>query len=61
VKVKTNAANKKEFEMDFEALEDVFRQDGVEHRNVAVMSIVGSYRTGKSFLLSLLAHYFKVD
>jgi len=45
--------------MDFDALEEVFRQDDVENANVAVLSIVGPYRTGKSFLLSLLTHFFR--
>jgi len=42
-------------------LEKILNQENYKGLPIVVLSVVGSYRTGKSFLLSWLVRYFKAD
>lgn len=44
----------KGFEVDSAALEQLFSNSVVKNRKVAILSIVGAFRKGKSFFLLLL-------
>ena len=46
--------NKAEFE-------NILNQKHVQGLPIAILSVIGGYRTGKSFLLSWLVRYFKAD
>ena len=46
-----------EIELDFEKLKNILRNPDFENHHVALLSILGPYRSGKSFLLSLLKHF----
>jgi len=42
-------------------LENILNQENVKGLPIVVLSVVGSYPTIKSFLLSWLVQYFKAD
>lgn len=42
-------------------LERILNQEHVRGLPIAILSVIGGYRTGKSFLLSWLVRYFKAD
>ena len=57
-----NGSNK--IEIDMKALQQVLKNPKYEHYPVAVYSVIGPFRTGKSFLLSCWTHFvhcFKVS
>ena len=43
-----------------EALRNILTQDEIRDRYVAVISITGAFRGGKSFLLNFLLRYLKI-
>ena len=45
--------------LDEEALRKIVCAENVKDLDVAVVSIAGAYRTGKSFLMNLLASYLQ--
>ena len=45
------------FQLDNKALESILLQDGVRDKKVAVISVAGAFRKGKSFLLDFLLRY----
>lgn len=45
------------FELDLDALEGILLQDKVRDKPVAVVSIAGDFRKGKSFLLNFFLSY----
>ncbi|KAG2457955.1 ATLA3 protein, partial [Polypterus senegalus] len=49
------------FELDTEALERVLLQNGIRDLDVAVVSIAGALRKGKSFLLDFMLRYMSRD
>jgi len=42
-------------------LTNILNQEHVRGLPIAILSVIGGYRTGKSFLLSWLVRYFKAD
>ena len=42
-------------------LNAILNQEHVGGLPIAILSVIGAYRTGKSFLLSWLVRYFKAD
>lgn len=42
-------------------LEKILNQEHVRGLPIVVLSVIGAYRTGKSFLLSWLVRYFNAD
>lgn len=48
-----------QFILDEEALESILLKDDVKDRNVVVVSVAGSYRKGKSFLMDFFLRYMK--
>lgn len=42
-------------------LESILNKNHVKGLPIAILSVIGAYRTGKSFLLSWLVNYFKAD
>ena len=42
-------------------LANILNQEHVRGLSIAILSVIGGYRTGKSFLLSWLVRYFKAD
>ena len=47
------------FELNEQALRDILLNSDVQNKRVAVVSIVGAYRTGKSFLLNFFLRYLR--
>ena len=45
------------FDLDMEALKEVLLSDHVKNRKVAVISVAGAFRKGKSFLLDYLLRF----
>jgi atlastin len=45
------------FELDEEALADVLLDDDIKDKKVAVISVAGAFRKGKSFLLDFFLRY----
>ena len=45
------------FELDEEALESVLLQPEIKNKKVAVVSVAGAFRKGKSFLLNFFLRY----
>ena len=57
VKCKSRPGEQLEFEVDIKALKNVFNQPEVADNPIALYSIAGKRRGGKSFLLNLLLYY----
>lgn len=51
----------KKLKFNKKELENILNQDHVKGLPIVILSVVGAYRTGKSFLLSWLVRYFKAD
>ena len=51
------ATEKHEFELDEEALSAILLRDDVKDKKVAIVSVAGSFRKGKSFLLDFFLRY----
>lgn len=49
--------NDHSFELDEDALASILLQDHVKDKNVAVVSVAGAFRKGKSFLLDFFLRY----
>lgn len=49
------------FELDEEALANIVCQDHVKDRPIAVISVAGAFRKGKSFLLDFFLRYLKAN
>ena len=47
------------FELDEEALASIVGQDHVKDKHVAIVSVAGAFRKGKSFLLDFFLRYLK--
>jgi hypothetical protein len=47
------------FELDEAAVKRVLLQPQVRNRKIAIVSIVGAFRRGKSFLLNFILRYLK--
>ncbi|KAF4525754.1 hypothetical protein B566_EDAN002015 [Ephemera danica] len=47
------------FRLDEDALRTVVCQENVKHRNLVVLSVVGEFRRGKSFLLNFMVRYLR--
>lgn len=45
------------FELDEKALQDILLDDSVRDKKVAVISVAGAFRKGKSFLLDFFLRY----
>lgn len=45
------------FELDEEALERILLHPDVKDKNISVVSVAGSFRKGKSFLLNFFLRY----
>ena len=45
------------FELDEKALEDILLDESVRDKKVAVVSVAGAFRKGKSFLLDFFLRY----
>ena len=45
------------FELDMDALKEVLLSEEVKDRKVAVISVAGAFRKGKSFLLDYLLRF----
>lgn len=54
-----NAKPDHTFELDEEALEAILCSEEVRNKKVAVLSIAGAFRKGKSFLLDFLLRYME--
>jgi atlastin 3 len=52
-------SEKKEFELDVEALSSILLHPDVKDKPVAIVSIAGDFRKGKSFLLNFFLRYLK--
>lgn len=51
----------KKLKLKKETLEKILNQEQVKGLPIVILSVIGAYRTGKSFLLSWLVRYFKAD
>ncbi|XP_005104155.1 atlastin isoform X2 [Aplysia californica] len=51
------ATDNHQFELDEEALEQILLRSDVKDKNVAIVSVAGSFRKGKSFLLDFFLRY----
>lgn len=49
------------FELHLEALKQILNADDLKERSVVVVSIAGSYRTGKSFLLNFFLQFLRAQ
>jgi len=49
------------FELDEEALASIVCQDNVKDKHIAVISVAGAFRKGKSFLLDFFLRYLKAN
>lgn len=49
------------FELHLEALQQILNADDLKERSVVVVSIAGSYRTGKSFLLNFFLQFLRAQ
>ena len=47
------------FQLDEEALASIVCQDHVKDKQIAVVSVAGAFRKGKSFLLDFLLRFLK--
>ena len=47
------------FELDEEALASIVGQEHVKDKNIAIISVAGAFRKGKSFLLDFFLRYLK--
>ena len=50
-----------ELKFNKKELDHILNQDHVKGLPIVILSVIGAYRTGKSFLLSWLIRYFKAD
>jgi len=53
--------DKKKLKLNKGELDKILSQEHVRGLPIAILSVIGGYRTGKSFLLSWLVRYFKAD
>lgn len=51
----------KKLKLNTEKLERILNQEHIKKLPIVIISVVGAYRTGKSFLLSWLIRYLKSD
>lgn len=58
VQIVTTESGGRQLKLDTEALSSILLQDKVKDKPVAVVSIAGTFRTGKSFLLNFFIRYF---
>lgn len=49
------------FELQLQALQEILDVGDLKERSVVVLSIAGSYRTGKSFLLNFFIKYLRAQ
>ena len=49
------------FDLDVEALESIVCQEHVKDMPIAVISVAGAFRKGKSFLLDFFLRYLKAN
>jgi atlastin len=49
------------FELDEEALANIVCQEHVKDKHIAVISVAGAFRKGKSFLLDFFLRYLKAN
>lgn len=49
------------FKLHLESLQTILNADDLEGRSVVVVSIAGSYRTGKSFLLNFFSQFLRAQ
>lgn len=49
------------FRMNDEALKSILMRDDVIDRKIAVISVVGAFRKGKSFLLNFFLRYLQYE
>jgi atlastin len=49
------------FELDEAAVKSVLFQPEVRNRKIAIVSIVGAFRRGKSFLLNFMLRYLNAE
>jgi len=47
------------FELDVEALESVLLQEDIKNLPVAIVSVAGAFRKGKSFILDFFIRYLR--
>lgn len=52
---------RKKIKLNKKELENILNQKDVKDLPIVILSVIGAYRTGKSFLLSWLVRYFKSD
>lgn len=50
-----------QFELQLQALREILDVDDLKQRSIVVVSIAGSYRTGKSFLLNFFIKYLRAQ
>ena len=59
IEIEESGKRKRRFVLDEKALEDVLATAKSQSMPIAVISIVGAYRTGKSFLQSVFFKYLE--
>lgn len=53
--------DQKKLKLKKEVLKNILNQEHVIGLPIVVLSVIGAYRTGKSFLLPWLVRYFEAD